>query len=408
MTRPLRIALISAFPPGKQSLNEYGLHLAKGLAARQDVEEVVVLADKLPLSMPELDLGPKVRVERCWSFNTLTTLPKLVKALRRNKVDGSIWNIQMASFGDRELTAAMGLLGPMTARMLGTPSGVVAHNMVDGVDLEQTVLKGQVLRQAIVKLGSRVISRALTSASYLTVTLRSYHERLRSSYPNASVYLVPHGTFDCGRDEVLPLEQRPRRIVTMGKFGTYKRLETLLGAYDLLKNVPEYDDLELVIGGSDHPNTPGYLESLALRCKGDASINFCGYVAEDAIPSFFGNARLSVFDYSSTTGSSGVLHQTASYGTVPVFPRIGDFVDVCEDEGITGVNYTALDAKDMARQLKKALSDQAGSQQIADRNREAAMGFPFEKVIDFHVHQLAEASRIKRVTGQRIRRHSAA
>ena len=77
MTRPLRIALVTAFPPGKQTLNEYGLHLAKGLAERADVAEVIVLADVIPEAMPELDLGPKITVKRCWSFNSLLTLPKL-------------------------------------------------------------------------------------------------------------------------------------------------------------------------------------------------------------------------------------------------------------------------------------------------------------------------------------------
>ncbi len=392
MTRPLRIALVSAFPPGKQSLNEYGLHLAKGLAARADVGEVIVLADTLDQDMPELDLGPKVRVERCWSFNSLSTLPKLLRNLHEVKTDGVIWNLQMATFGDSEAPAALGLLAPMAAKISGTPSGVIAHNMVDGVDLDQTLLKGKPLRQMAVKLGARVITRALLSSSYLTVTLRSYYDALHAKHPRAAVHLVPHGTFDVGHTDLQPLADRARRIVTMGKFGTYKRLETLLAAFDILRATPGHDDLELHIGGSDHPNTPGYLDNLARRRHDDAQVVFAGYVAEDAIPDFFGEARLSVFDYSATTGSSGVLHQTACYGTVPVFPRIGDFVDVCEDEGITGVNYAAQDADDMAVQMQQALLDTDTSQRMVDNNRTAAMGFPFEKVIDFHIRQLVAAA----------------
>ena len=408
MTRQLRIALVSAFPPGKQSLNEYGLHLAIGLAAREDVAEVIVIADKLPIDMPEMDLGPKIRVKRCWSFNKLSTLPNLLSVLRRVKADGAIWNLQMASFGDSEATAAFGLLGPVGARFTGTPSGVIAHNMVDGVDLDQTVLKGQRLRQAIVRLGGRVITRALVSANYLTVTLRSYSDGLKAKHPRAAVHLVPHGTFDTNIGDVRPLANRSRRIVTMGKFGTYKRLETLLAAFDTLRATPGNDDLKLVIGGSDHPNTPGYLDELAKRRKGDAGVIFEGYVAEYAIPDFFGDALLSVFDYSATTGSSGVLHQTASYGAVPVFPRIGDFVDVCEDEGIRGVNYASQDAADMAQQMQTALEHIAESQDIADSNRVASMDFPFENVVGFHVSQLAQASKDKQTKSDQVRRQSAA
>ena len=398
MTALHRIALVSAFPPGKQSLNEYGLHLAMGLAARDDVAEVIVLADKLSGSVQELDLGPKVTVKRCWSFNKLTTLPTLINELRRVNADGAIWNLQMATFGENELTAALGLLAPMAARMTGTPSGVIAHNMVDGVDLDQTILKGQPIRQTVVRFGGRVITRALLSATYLTVTLRSYYDNLFAGNPNAPVHLVPHGTFDTHPGTLRPLADRPRRIVTMGKFGTYKRLETLLDAFDILRASPNNADLELVIGGSDHPNTPGYLDRLAQSRASDQGVTFAGYVAENDIPSFFGDARLSVFDYSATTGSSGVLHQTACYGTVPVFPRIGDFVDVCEDEGISGVNYTAQDATDMAAQMQAALLDETGTQAMVQANQTAAMGFPFEKVVAFHMDKIAAANNGTAVT----------
>lgn len=390
MTHPLRIALVSAFPPGKQSLNEYGLHLAKGLAERADIAEVVVLADRLTDDATELALGPKITIKRCWTFNSLSSLPKLVAAVRATKVDGVLWNIQTATFGDGELTAGMGLLAPMAARLTGTPSGVIAHNLIGGVDLDQTVLKGQPIRQALVRLGGKVITKALLSASYMTVTLRNYRDAIVAKSPNAPVYLVPHGTFDTNANELIPFADRARRIVTMGKFGTYKRLETLLEAFDLLRQTPDNADLELVIGGSDHPNTPGYLCDLAELRKDDKGVAFRGYIAEDDVPDFFGNSKLSVFDYIATTGSSGVLHQTASYGAVPVFPSIGDFVDVCRDEGITGANYVSQDAQDMADQMYLALESPEASQKVANTNRDAANGFPFANVVEFHVTKIRQ------------------
>ena len=390
MSASLRIALISAFPPGKQSLNEYGLHLAKGLAAHQDVAEVIVLADTVSAGTAELDLDPKIRIKRCWSFNSFATLPVLLKELRGLKADGAIWNLQMATFGDSELRAGLGLFGPLAARLTGTPSGVIAHNMVDGVDLEQTMLRGQRVRQALVRIGGRVIARALTSASYLTVTLRGYYDNLRDRHPGADVHLVPHGTFETADIPLRPLAERPRRIVTMGKFGTYKRLETLLAAFDILRWIPGNADLQLQIGGSDHPNTPGYLAELAASRKDDPGVRFIGYIAEDDIASFFADARASVFDYTATTGSSGVLHQPASFGTIPVFPRIGDFVDITEDEGIHGLYYAPQDAQEMAAQLQRALDPDAKLQLLVDANRVAAMGFPFAGVIDFHVARLSD------------------
>lgn len=388
-----RIALVSAFPPGRQSLNEYGLHLAKAFAARADVSEVVVIADRLDRPQAELDLGPKIRVRRVWSFNSALAAPRIVRALKAERVDGAIFNLQMASFGDREVPAALGLLAPMAARLAGVPSGVIAHNLIAGVDLDQTQLKGQPLRQRLVRAGGAVITRALLAANYLTVTLESYRQDLAACFPKAPVLLVPHGTFDTEERDLLPSRERPLRIVTMGKFGTYKRLETLIDAFRHLRSRPDFTGLELVIGGSDHPNTPGYIASLAKSCAGETGLTFHGYVAEDEIPDFFGAARISVFDYSATTGSSGVLHQTASYGTVPVFPRIGDFVDVCRDEGLDGGNYAPGDSVGMAEAIAALLADPARADRIARSNRAAALGMPISEVADVHMRQLARLTK---------------
>lgn len=386
---PRRIALVSAFPPGRQTLNEYGLHLARAFADRPDVAEVVVIADRLPAPQAELALGPKIRLRRTWSFNALTSTPRILAALRAEKVDAALFNLQMASFGDREFPAALGLLAPMAARLAGIPTGVIAHNLILGVDLEQTALKGQPLRQRLVRLGGAVITRALLAADYLTVTLESYRRDLVARYPRANVRLIPHGTFDTDLRPLVPASARPLRLVTMGKFGTYKRLETLIEAFRLLRAQPGLDGLELVIGGSDHPNTPGYLAATAAACAGLPGIRFHGYVAEEDIPAFFGDARVSVFDYSATTGSSGVLHQTACYGAVPVFPRIGDFVDVCRDEGLDGANYAPGDAPGMARAIAGLLADPSRADRLAMANRAASQEMPISQVAQAHMDRLS-------------------
>ena len=91
----------------------------------------------------------------------------------------------------------------------------------------------------------------------------------------------------------------------MGKFGTYKRLETLLAALDLVRQDPAFSALRLEIGGSDHPATPGYMDAPKSTRAGDQGIQFLDYIPEGAVPDFFARARLSIFDYTTTTGSSG-------------------------------------------------------------------------------------------------------
>jgi glycosyltransferase involved in cell wall biosynthesis len=393
-SHPRRIALVSAFPPGQRSLNEYGLHFARALAAHPDVGEVVVLADRLPEPAAELDLGPGIRVRRVWSFNSSATPVRLLHALWSERPDAVIWNLQTASFGDRELPAGLGLLAPGLARLAGWRSGIIAHNIVAGIDLEATTLKGQRLRQAFVRLGGAAVTRAMCAASYMTVTLRSYADILARQVPRADVSLVPHGTFDTGSRPWVAQADRPMRIVTMGKFGTYKRLETLLAAFDRLREMPGLPPLELAIGGSDHPNTPGYVADLADRRAGDPAVSFAGYLAEEDVPAFFESGRLAVFDYEATTGSSGVLHQAASLGAVPVFPRIGDFVDLCEDEGLTGGHFPPGNADALARVMHDLLTYTATAERIAQANRQAVDAIPMSDIAAWHVAKLFDTPEV--------------
>ncbi len=388
MPKALRIAFVSAFPPGLRSLNEYGFHFAKALAEHEDVAEVIILGDLLTEPAAELDMGPRVSVQRVWDFNRLSTPLKILRALRRIKPDAVIYNLQTATFGDREVPAALGLMTPMLSRFAGTKSGIIGHNIVAGIDLENTVLRGQRVRQMIVKIGGAVITRAMTMASYMSVTLRSYADILAKRTPRADVTLVPHGTFDTGQRDWIALGDRPQRIVTMGKFGTYKKLETLLAAFDILRKEPGMDKVELVIGGTDHPNTAGYVAGIAKARKDDKNVVFAGYIAEEDVPGFFEGARLAVFDYESTTGSSGVLHQAASFGTVPVFPRIGDFVDLCEDEGLTGGNFKPGDASDLAAKMAELLSDMDAADRIARQNRSAVDAVPMSDIVTWHIAKI--------------------
>jgi glycosyltransferase involved in cell wall biosynthesis len=94
-----------------------------------------------------------------------------------------------------------------------------------------------------------------------------------------------------------------------------------------------------------------------------------------------------------------VLHQAASFGTVPIFPRIGDFVDLCEDEGLRGHHYAPGDAAQMAEAMAAALSDLGAAQAMANGNRAASMGMPFSEVVAFHVDRIAGFAHSARVAG---------
>ena len=42
----MKLALVTAFPPSKVTLNEYGYHLAKHFGLKEEVEELILITDR--------------------------------------------------------------------------------------------------------------------------------------------------------------------------------------------------------------------------------------------------------------------------------------------------------------------------------------------------------------------------
>lgn len=182
----------------------------------------------------------------------------------------------------------------------------------------------------------------------------------------------------------------------MGKFGTYKRLERLIAAFQAVRTAHPNIGVKLRIGGGNHPATPGYIEGLKARHKGDPDIEFVGYVPEEDVAAFFSTSRLAVFDYDATTGSSGVLHQAAGFGTPAAYPLLGDFIDVTRREGLTGYHYKPLQTESLAHALEAAILDTKQSEQIMRANLEVSNALPIATVAAFHVAMMNRGRGLKR------------
>ncbi len=384
------IAIVTAFPPSAGSLNEYGFHLVNAFAARQDVKKIIVIADKYDGVLPELDLGPKVEVQRIWQFNSPLAGFHILRAIKASDAEGALYNLQTASFGDSEIPAALGLLAPAISQKLSVPSGVIMHNLVEAVDLSKTNLAKSPLRQKLVSAASYFVTKTMLMTGFMTVTLDSFWDILNEKYKAKNAFMVPHGSFpQAANAQITELVHRPRTIVTMGKFGTYKRLERTIGAIQNLNaELSSTQKIKLVIGGSDHPATPGYLKALANDHEADANVVFHGYVAEQEVASFFTQAKLAIFDYDSTTGSSGVLHQAAIYGTPAAYPMMGDFIDVTEREGLKGFNFEPLNQAALEESIKESLETPARAQDYAQNNLEVSTCVTMDTVASIQLQLL--------------------
>ena len=265
------------------------------------------------------------------------------------------------------------------------------------MDLSQTNLANSPLRQKLVAAASYFVTKTMLMSGYMTVTLDSFWDILKEKYKARNAFMVPHGSFPVNIVSPIPrLKERSNIIVTMGKFGTYKRLERTIGAIQNLNSTRGATaKLRLIIGGTDHPAKAGYLKQLAVKYNSDANIIFHGYVAEEDVAKFFTQAKLAIFDYDSTTGSSGVLHQATIYGTPAAYPMIGDFIDVSEREGLQGFNFKALDQSALEQVILDCFNEPNRAQRIAEDNLAVSKGVTMNTVASIQF-QLLKQVKIKK------------
>ena len=387
-----RIGVITAFPPGRNSLNEFGYHLVNHLAASDDVDSIVIFADKTDAGTPlELDENSnKVEANACWTFNDITNPVRLLRAVRKANVDAVLVNLQFATFGDQRLPGGLGLLLPAMLRSAGIPTGVILHNLADNVDMQDAGFADSKAAAWLMNTAGRMLTRAILRADYVALTIPRYVEFLRDSYGAQNVILAPHGSFEeIDEPSFGPPSDGPRKILAFGKWGTYKTVDVLVDAFrELITR--GYDDLELVIAGTDSPNSVGYLAGVAASCEDLDNVVFTGYVEEQDVAPLFLESTVTAFPYTSTTGSSGVLHQAGSYGRSAVLPAIGDFVEVIEEEGFVGQYFEPGDARSLADALAKLLDDPGLNAEHGERNYLAATGIPMAEVIDWHLVHLGK------------------
>jgi glycosyltransferase involved in cell wall biosynthesis len=364
-TKALHLCVVSTFPPSRGTLTEYAEHLVRALLDLPEVAKVTVLADAT--NLPESIQHPKLEVRRVWRFNDPFSLIKIQSALRTCQASGVLYNLQFASFGDQKIPAALGLLSPMVSRVFGTPSICLLHNIMETVDFKQAGFGHNPVMERITRAAGWLFTKALLGSSLVGTTMPRYVKILKDSYNAKNVFHSPHGAFSTRVPKPLP---STRTVMTFGKFGTYKTIESLIQAHQILLS---YDKtVQLVIAGSDSPNAVGYLERTRQKYIRVPNITFTGYVPEEQVAEIFEQCSVVAFPYKSTTGSSGVLHQAGEYARAAVMPQIGDLADLIKDEGYQAEFFEPENPKSLAEALWRVLESTGHATSLGLANYRAA------------------------------------
>ena len=369
----MKICLVTAFPPSRDALNEYGFHIAAELRQLPGIS-LTVLADEYSPVEPELE---GFSVTRCWKFNSLTNPWRVLKAIRRERPDVVWFNLGFASFGGNALPAFMGIAIPCFARLTGSYTHVTLHQLMETVDLKDAGVRFPLAY----KVGGFLATQIVLFANSVSVMLPAYRNVLMEKYGRGAVYVRRHGIFS-SRPEYPDFSKRgnpEHRILAFGKWGTYKRLEPLLAAFSaVVKQCPE---VRLVVAGTDHPKTPGYLKNLQKRCRNRKEISFIGYVPEDAIGELLQRSTVAVLPYTSSAGSSGIAHLACTYGVPIVASDIPDFRRLADEEGLAIDFFPASDIQALGQHLTDLLSDKERQVEMALQNVSAALRMSMPGII---------------------------
>ncbi len=394
----MKICLVTAFPPSRRGLNEYGFHIAQELR-RDPVLSLTILADELDGAAEEL---PGYDVVRCWRFDSALNPLRLLKVIHNLRPDVVWFNLLFSSFGSRPPAAFLGLMQPALARLSGHYTHVTLHHLMDNINLTDFGVRFP----RLYRTGGSVATRMLLMANSISVLLPVYRRTLIEKYRGENVHFRAHGILG-GRPEAPDFSRRDNpehRILAFGKWGTYKKLDLLLEAFQKL--VQQMPNARLIVAGGDHPQTPGYVASVAAEMQGEQRVKFTGYVEEEAISPLFQSASVLVLPYSSATGASGVAHLACEFGVPILSADIDDFREMAFDEGLAVDFYETGSAESLAKQLHNLLQAPARMHEMAQQNFSAALRMTMPQIMrqylrSFDLQQRARAlepiSRFRRI-----------
>lgn len=386
----MKICLVATFPPSGRQLNEYAFYIARELQRNPDIE-LTILADELtdydfatdadgkPVSASEQMELPGFNVLRCWKFGSMATPFRLIKAIRRLKPDVVWFNLVFSSFAtpDKPVAAFAGLSTPALSRAAGFYTHITLHHILEHVDFAAAGVR----REKLLRMGTDIITRVLLQANSVSVLLSGYRRTLMAKYGAKNVLLGTHGTFASTptRPDFSKRGNPELRILAIGHWGTYKRLETIMEAFPaVLRKIP---NAKLVVAGANHHTKSGYWESIREAQPAGLPIEFRGYVPEEDIPELFQSTSILVLPYDSATGSSGPAHQACEYGVPIVCADIPDLQDMAADENMAVSFYKTGDANDLAEQLTAILESPERQRSMAEHNYAAGVQMTMDSVV---------------------------
>jgi hypothetical protein len=222
-----------------------------------------------------------------------------------------------------------------------------------------------------------------------------YRKILNDKYGRDNVHLRAHGLL-ARRPEFPDFSHRgtpTHNILAFGKWGTYKRLELMIEAFNLL--APQLPEAKLIVAGGDHPQAAGYVESVKKQNAGNPQIEFRGYVPEDELADLFQGSSVAVMPYSSSAGCSGVAHLACAFSVPIVSADLADFRQMAQSEELAIEFYPPGVARGLADCLYALLKDPEKQYAMAMQNFSAALRMTMPNVVQKYLRHFELQQRVQ-------------
>lgn len=348
----MKVAAITTYPPSTLGQSSFAYHAIGRFLESPLIKQIVVLGDQ-DAGMSASTVGQRVLVDRCWQYNSHLTLMRLLRAVEHHHPDVVWVNLQYTLFGSKPLPIFLGLMAPAVLKLRRYPIVVLLHNYLGAIDLTENGLGLRQPLRLVAPLADRIVMRLLRRCDRVFVMVRQYAEHLSSAYNMHQVQCIEQDLYIVPPFQ--PVPTGPRSIVTIGYFGTYKKLELLLDAFEVIRRL--LPDVRLRIVGRSHPQTPRYLEDLAHRYADRLeNVDFLGYVPDPVIPTIMSSANVVIATNTVNTGNSAVVQYAAIYGRALVVPYTDLYREL--QHGNWGIEYyTPGDTEGLTRVLLALLTD---------------------------------------------------
>ena len=320
----MHLAIVSPYPPNITGISQYGYHVSQSLAQSGLFEQITVLTGK-PTIAGAVDVAAPIQIKYAWEPDQFNASGKIIRCLQDAKPDLIWFNLGASIFGRLPLANFSGFFAPLRARMLGFPTVVTLHELMELADLRGLNAPGGPLAP----YGARLLTQIALQADVICLTMRRYTEWLAARQPGLRYIHIPIGAY---HDPEILAESSSRSLLFFTTLAPFKGLEVLLETFQALR--ADFPDLSLTIAGAQHARFPAYAQQMKNTVENIPGICWLGEVPEEQVRKLFSEAQLVILPYMASTGSSSVIHQAATWGRAIVASDLAETRAVAYESGL--------------------------------------------------------------------------